>query len=383
MRKKLVLLTGIAFACLASMAKADNIKIGVVVSTTGSLASLGIPMKNALALMPPKIAGNDISYIILDDESDTTTARKHAEKLVSEDKVDAIIGPSSTPNTLAIIEVAARARTPLISLGAGTVIVQPMDPTKRWIFKTPYNDSTLAEATVRHMSKAGAETAAIIGFNDAYGESWINEFNKVAKATGISVKAVERYDRNDTSVTAQVLKVMAMKPDVVLVVAGGTPGVLPQATLRERGYKGAIYQTTGIVSNEFIRVGGKSVEGTLVASGPFVVATDIPANHPAKLPAEKFKARYEQAYGAGTATAFSGIAWNAGLILEAAIPKALAKAQPGTPEFRSSLRDAIENTKNLPTTDGVNTMSTADHNGFSAETSVIIRVKDGAWRLAN
>jgi branched-chain amino acid transport system substrate-binding protein len=269
----------------------------------------------------------------------------------------------------------------MVSLGAGTVIVEPMDDKKRWVFKTPYNDSTHAEATARNMKAAGLTTAGVVAISDAYGESWLKEFTKASKENGIAIVDVERYDRNDTSVVAQVLKLMAKKPAAVLVAAGGTPGVLPQVTLRERGYKGPVYQTTGITNNEFIRVGGKNVEGTLVSSGPFMVADDIPSGHPAKTAAESFKARYEKAYGTGSATAFSGIAWNAGLILDAAIEKAVKVAKPGTAEFRVALRDAMENGGAIATTDGINKMSPTDHSGYSADSAVMVTVKDGRWRL--
>jgi branched-chain amino acid transport system substrate-binding protein len=210
----------------------------------------------------------------------------------------------------------------------------------------------------------------------------VNEFNKAAKAKNLEVVKVERFDRNDTSVLALVLKIMSAKPDAVLVAGSGTPGVLPQATLREKGYKGPIYQTTGVTNNDFIRVGGKNVEGALVASAPFMVADDIPQNHPAKAAAMNFKKKYETAYGANTATGFASYAWDAGLLLEAAMVKAMATTTPGTVEFRTAVRDALENTKNFRTSNGINNMSATDHSGYTEDAAVLVTVKDGRWRLA-
>lgn len=375
-----ILASALVLAVGAGTAQAQ-IKVGVTVSATGPAATLGIPEKNAVSLMPKSIGGKTVEYIVLDDASDPTTARRNAERFVGEDKVDLIIGSSTSPASLAMIEVAGRGKTPAISLGAARSIIFPMDENRKWIFKTPYNDATVAGATAKHMKANGVKSVGIIAFNDAYGEGWIAEFTPIAKAAGIEIAAVEKYARNDTSVTAQALKVLSAKPDAVVIVASGTPGVLPQSTLVERGYKGKFYQTTGIVNNDFIRVGGKAVEGTLVAGAPLVVADELPQGHPAREAATAFKKSYEAAFGAGTVSAFGGYAWDAALIAQFALAEAAKKAKPGTAEFREALRDAIEAAKAVPTTAGPVTMSASDHNGYSADAPVIITVRDGAWKL--
>lgn len=372
----------LAAGLLWSSSVAAQIKIGVTLSTTGPAASLGIPEKNTMALMPSTIAGQPVEYIILDDASDTTTARKNAEKLISENKVDVVIGSSITPNTLAMTEVAAKAQTPIVSLAAGIILIQPQDDNKRWVFKTPYNDANIAHTVARHMQAAGVKTVAHIAFNDAYGESWVGEFEKVAKDKGLKIVAGEKYNRADTSVTAQILKIMTTSPDAVLIVAAGTPGVLPQAALAERGYKGRVYQTSGIINNEFLRVGGKNVEGTLLPGGPVIVVDQLPDGHPAKKVSLEYKSKYEAANGAGSLTTFGANAWDAMLIVQAAIPKALAKAKPGTPEFRVALRDAIEGVSGLATTHGIVTMSPADHNGYALDAPAMITITNGKWSLA-
>lgn len=367
-----------AFAALASTAQAQ-IKIGIVISQTGPAATLGLPQKNAIALMPKTMGGKTVEYITLDDASDPTTARRLVERLVSEDKVDLIMGPTISPSALAVIEVAARSKTPIITFAAARSIIQPLDDTRRWVYKTTINDDIFARATADHMKSKGAKKVAVIGFNDAYGESWASAFDAAAKAAGLEIVASEKFNKNDTSVTAQVLKTVAAKPDAVLVIAAGTPGVLPQATLIERGFKGQVYQTTGVTTNDFLRVGGKNVEGAIIATGPLIVADQLPESNPAKKSAVEFANAYNKANGPNSISAFPGFAWDGMLLAQAAVPVALKKAQPGTAEFRQALNDALENGKNVVTTSGLVTMTPKDHTGFTPESLILIQVKGGRW----
>src|SRR5439155_10314996 len=195
-------------------------------------------------------------------------------KLTSEEHVDVIVGPNTTPNALAMVDVAAEAETPLVTLAAGSSIIEPMDAKRAWVFKIPQNDSHMATILTQHMAENGVKTVGFIGFADAYGEGWWREFSKLAELRKIKVVASERYVRSDTSVTGQILKIMSSNPDAVLVAGSVTPAVLPQKTLIERGYKGRIYQTHGIGTLDFLRVGGKDVEGTFFPTGPGVVTRD-------------------------------------------------------------------------------------------------------------
>lgn len=375
------LLVGMSLAAVAAQSYAD-INIGVSVSATGPAASLGIPEKNTFALMPTSVAGQKINYIILDDASDTTKAVTNTKKLISEDKVDAVIGSTITPNSLAMIDIVAEAETPMIAMAASARIIDPMDAKRRWVFKTPQNDAQMAVAITGHMSKAGVKTAAFIGFSDAYGEGWWNEFSKIAEARHIKVVASERYNRSDTSVTGQVLKLISSNPDAVLIAGSGTPAALPQVALKERGYKGAIYQTHGVANNDFLRVGGKDVEGTWLPAGPVLVVNQLPDSNPLKKSALTYVQKYEAAHGAGSVSTFGAHAWDAGVLLANAIPAALKKASPGTKEFRAALRDALEATKELAGAHGVFNMSAADHLGFDQRASVMVQIKDGKWKLA-
>jgi branched-chain amino acid transport system substrate-binding protein len=317
---------------------------------------------------------------VLDDASDTTTAVKNTKKLISENKVDVVIGSTTSPNSLAMIDVAAESETPMIALAASARIVDPVDDKRRWVFKVAQNDAQMSTAIVEHMTSHGVKTVAYIGFSDAYGEGWWNEFSKLADVRKIEVVANERFNRTDTSVTGQILKILAAKPDAVLIGGAGTPAALPQKALKEKGYKGQIYQTHGVANADFLRVCGKDCEGTILPTGPVLVAAQLPADHPVKKSATEYVTRYEAAHGKGNVSTFGAHAWDAALLLSAAVPVALKKGQPGTKEFRVALRDALEGVKDLPGAHGVFNMSAQDHLGFDQRARVIVTVDNGAWK---
>ncbi|WP_424895067.1 ABC transporter substrate-binding protein [Tepidimonas sp. HKU79] len=373
------LLTLLAAVGLSAAAWAD-INVGVTVSATGPAASLGIPEKNTFSLLPKTIAGQKVNYIILDDASDTTAAVTNTRKLISENKVDIVIGSTITPNSLAMIDVVAEAQVPMISMAASARIVEPVDAKRRWVFKTPQNDIQMALAIASHMADNGVRTVGFIGFADAYGEGWYQEFVKAAGLKKLQIVANERYNRADTSVTGQVLKIVAARPDAVLIAGSGTPAALPQKTLKERGYGGKIYQTHGVANNDFLRVCGKDCEGTFLPAGPVLVAEQLPNDHPVKKSALAYVQAYEAAYGKGTVSTFGGHAWDAGLLLAAAAPEALKKAQPGTPAFRAALRDALENVKNVAGAHGIFNMSPTDHLGLDQRARVMVKVENGTWK---
>jgi len=374
-------LLALAAALLSTAALAD-IHVGVTVSATGPAASLGIPEKNTIALMPKTIGGEKVNYIVLDDASDTTTAVANTRKLLTEHKVDIIIGSTTTPNSLAMIDAVAEAQTPMISMAASARIVEPQDAKKRWVFKTPQNDIQMSLAIAEHMAAAGVRTVGFIGFADAYGEGWFQEFTKAVELKKLRVVASERYARNDTSVTGQILKLMSAQPDAILIAGSGTPAVLPQRTLKERGYAGKLYQTHGVANADFLRVGGKDVEGTFLPAGPVLVADQLPASHPVRKSALAYVAAYEAAHGKGSVSTFGGHAWDAGLLMSAAAPVALKKAKPGTPEFRAALRDAIEQVRELPGAHGIFSLSAADHLGLDQRARVMVRIDKGTWKYA-
>lgn len=377
--KKKSLVMGLVLALGCSLALAQ-VKVGVTVSATGPAASLGVPEKNTVDLLPREIAGQKIEYLVLDDASDTTNAVNNTRKLIAENQVDVVMGSTVSPNALAMIDVVAEAKVPMIAFAASEKIVSPVDDKRRWVFKTAQNDRMMAEAIVEHMAANGVKTVGFIGFSDAYGEGWFENFKAALDAAGLSLVVNERYNRTDTSVTGQVLKIVGAKPDAVLIAGSGTPAALPQKTLKERGYAGKIYQTHGVVNPDFLRVCGRDCEGTFLPSSPVVVAPQLPDNHPAKAAGVEYFQLYESKYGKGSVTQFGSYVWDAGKLLAAALPEALAKAKPGTPEFRAALRDAIEHLKEVPAANGVYTMSPTDHLGLDHRARVMLRIESGQWK---
>jgi branched-chain amino acid transport system substrate-binding protein len=378
--RKLLPALAAALVLVVNPARAD-INVGVTLSATGPAASLGIPEKNTIELLPATIGGQKVNWIVLDDASDTTKAVTNTKKLISEDKVDVIVGSTITPNSLAMVDVVADAETPMISMAASARIVDPANPKTRWVFKTPQNDALMADAIAVHMKANGVQTMAYIGFADAYGDGWLAEMRRSAQTAGIKIVAEEKYNRNDPSVTGQILKIVAANPDAVLIGASGTPGATPQKELATRNYKGQVYQTHGVANPDFLRVVGKDGQGTLLPMGPMLVFEQLPDTNPIKKTAADYIGKYEAKYGKDSRTTFGGHAWDAYLLLANAIPEALKKAKPGTKEFRLALRDALENTRELVATHGVYSMSPTEHNGLDNRARTMIRIDNGKWVL--
>ena len=286
----------------------------------------------------------------------------------------------SAPNSMAALQFVAEAKTPMLAPVGTTAVVLPMDDQKRWVFKTTQNDGLICEALVAHMVKHGIKTVGFIGFNDAYGESWYHVFVPMIEKAGIQLVANERFQRTDQSVIGQATKIIAANPDAVLVAGAGGPTVLPHTTLVERGYKGAIYQTHGAATPDFVRLGGKSVDGAIMAASLMLVLDQVPDSNPSKKVASDYIAAYQKIYGSRPAT-FGANVYDAGLLLESAVPQAAKVAKPGTPEFRSALRDALESVHELVGTQGVYTMSAADHSGFDRRGRVLMTLKAGVWQV--
>ncbi len=354
-----------------------DITIGMTVSATGPAAALGAPQSKTAALFPTTVAGEKINWIVLDDATDPSAASKNAAKLVNENKADVIIGSSTVSNTAAVVEVTVESKTPLVALA-------PIDlpPAKdKWVFRMPQHNGLMAKALFDHMKSSNVKSLGFIGFADPYGESWLKVVTPMAEAAGIKLVAVERYNRTDTSVTAQALKLLSAKPDAILVVGSGSPAALPHTTLTERGFKGQIYQTHGAPSKEFLKVGGKGVENGIFVVGPLLEWDQLPDSHPVKKVAGDYAKKYEDKYGAGSVASFGGYAWDAWKVIERAVPVALKKGKPGTEQFRTALRDAIEMEKEVAGTHGVYNMSPADHFGHDARARVLLKVEGGAFKL--
>jgi branched-chain amino acid transport system substrate-binding protein len=368
------ILLSIAFA---GAAVAQEVTIGLTMGATGPGASLGIHYKNAFQLMPKTIGGQPVKFIILEDKTDATEAAKNARKLITEDKVDAFMGSVAVPSTTQLAQIANELKTPHMALSP---VALPPDKLQ-WSFVVPQPTTLMMSAIVDHMKAHGIKTVGYIGFSDSWGDIVYKSLEELAGPAGIKIVTNERYARADTSVTGQVLKIMAADPDAVVVGGSGTGGALPHLALVERGFKKQIYHNHGTVNREFIKVGGKSVEGAIAVTGALIVPEDLPADNPVKKVALDFTTRYEQTFGPGTRNAFAGYSYDAFLLLDAAVPVAIKKAKPGTQEFRQALHDALENVKNVIGTHGVYNMTPTDHTGLDQRARVLVQVVNGEWRL--
>ncbi len=365
---------------LSISAAQAQIKVGITMSASGPGAALGQPQMKSVATLPKEIAGQKVTYIALDDESDATKAAQNARKLILDEKVDVLIGSSLTPVSLPLIDIAAEAKTPLLTLAAAAVLVTPMDDKKKWVFKVVPNDDIMAAAILKYIAKTGVKRLGYIGFSDGYGEGYYNVLKVEAPKVGIELTTHEVYARNDASVTGQVLKVIASKPDAVFIASAGTPAVLPQKALRERGYKGPIFQTHGVATNEFIRLGGKDVEGAIYTGEAFTVVDDLPKDSPFRAAPERYIAAYKALHKEEPA-AFGAHLFDSVVLVENAVPVALKAAKPGTAEFRAALRDALENGKEIYLNNGLSNMTPTDHNGYDERSAFLIKVEGGKFRL--
>jgi branched-chain amino acid transport system substrate-binding protein len=357
-----------------------DIKIGIVVSGSGPVASLGQPQMQSIPLLPPEIAGQKVIYIPLDDESDATKSSQNARKLISDEKVDVLIGSSGTPASLPLIDIAAEAKTPLMTLAGSDVMIEPMDDKRRWVFKVVPRDSLMAGAIAKYMAKQGVKHLGYIGFSDGYGEGYYNQLVKLSPALGIEITTHEVFARTDNSVTGQVLKILATKPDAVFIAAAGSPGVVPQKALRSRGFKGPIFQTHGIAGQDFLTLGGKDVEGATFAGEAFIVASDLPASSPFRTATDDFISRWIKKFGQPPSIFAAHVTDSVALVQRAA-PEALKAGNPGTAEFRNALRNEIEKVKGLYLNNGLSNMSPTDHNGYDTRSAFIIKVENGKYRL--
>jgi len=359
---------------------AGQVRIGLMVSATGPTSAIGIPQKNTGDILPKKIGDATVEYISLEDGGDATRAVQNVKKLIQENNIDALIGPSTTPNAFAILDVIAESKVPMMATVGTSAVVEPLDAKKRWVFKTTQNDDLIAAALLKHMAKNGVKTVGFIGFNDPYGDNWLKVFTALGEKAGVKIVAAERFGRTDQSVTGQTLKLLAAKPDAMLIAAVGGPAVLPQATLRDQGYTGPIYQTHAVATEDFIKLGKEKVEGTILAAGPMLVIDEIADANPTKKVAQTYIAAYQKQFGSVPAT-FGANTWDAGLLLERAVPAALKAGKPGTEAFRVALRDALEQEREVIGCQGIFNMSATNHNGMDERARVLVTVRDGKFRL--
>lgn len=369
----------LAAAGLCASAALAQVTVGVSLSQTGPAAALGVPATNMISLLPTEIGGQKLRVIILDDAGDAGRATTNARRFVTEEKADILIGSSITPTSTSIANVALEAGTPHIAVAP---VALPPDRMKV-TFTTLQMPPLLSTPKFAHMQKRNVKTLAMIGFSDSWGDLWVAMYKRFGEPLGIKLIADERYGRADSTVTGQVLKVIASNPDAVLIAASGTGAALPQIALRERGYKGLIYQTAGAVSNDMIRVAGKSAEGLFASTSPAMFPEAI-TDKPMQEEAARFVKMYEDKFGANTRNQFAPNAYDAWKVMERVIPVALKSgAKPGTPEFRAAILKAIESEKEIVGANGYYNFTPSDHSGLDQRAVIMVTVKDGKWARAD
>ena len=368
-------------AAMVAPALAADLKVGLITSLSGPGSSLGIPyskgMQAALAYKS-EVNGRKIQLIVLDDASDPSTAARNARKLIEEDKVDVLLGTSGVPSSLAIAQVGREAKVPMIAL---TPLM--LDPAEnQWVFTVAQPTQLMVDAVVERMKRNNVKTVGYIGFSDAWGDLVYGALMKAAPGAGIQVVSNERYARADASVTGQVLKIVALRPDAVMTGGSGTPGALPYLALAERGFRGGIYGQHGLINPDFVRVGGAAVDGLLAPTGPVIVAEQLPVDNPTKKIAIDFRAIFQKVNNAPSTDAFSAYSFDGWLVFLDATARALPKAEAGTPEFRLALRDAIATTKELVGVHGVYNFKAGNLYGVDQRARVIVKLEKGQWNLA-
>jgi branched-chain amino acid transport system substrate-binding protein len=356
-------------------AQTSEIVVGITTTTTGPAAALGIPERNALDFVPKEIGGVPIKIIVLDDGGDPTAATTNARRFVTESKADIIMGSATTPPTVAVSTVANEAGIPHFGLAPF-----PITPDRtKWSVGMPQPVPIMGKVLYQHMKAHNIKTVGYIGYSDSYGDLWFNDIKKQGEPMGLSVIADERFARPDTSVAGQVLKLVAANPDAVLVGASGTAAALPQSALRERGYKGLIYQTHGAASMDFIRIAGPAAEGVIMASGPVMNPEGQEDSALTKKPGLALNTAYEAKYGAGSRSQFAGHSYDAFEVLKRVIPVALKAGKPGTPEFRDGIRKALLTEREIPASQGVYNFTETDRYGLDDRARIILTVKDGKY----
>jgi branched-chain amino acid transport system substrate-binding protein len=364
-----------ALPAVPALAQTNEITIGISITTTGPAAALGIPERNALEFVAKEIGGVPLKVIVLDDGGDSTNATTNARRFVTESKADIIMGSSTTPPSIAISNVANEAGIPHLGLAPF-----PITPERaKWSVDMPQPVPIMGKVLYAHMKAHNIKTVGYIGYSDSYGDLWFNDLKKQGEPLGLHVVDEERFARPDTSVTGQVLKLVAANPDAVLVGASGTAAGLRQTELRARGYKGLIYQTHGAASMDFIRIAGPAAEGVIMASGPVMDPEDQPDSALTKKPGLALDTAYEAKYGPNSRSQFAGHSYDAFKVLERVIPVALKKAKPGTPEFREAIREAFLSEHEIAASQGVYNFTEKDRNGLDDRSRILLTVKNGKY----
>jgi branched-chain amino acid transport system substrate-binding protein len=379
---KTLLASSVLLVAVPRIAQAD-ILVGFVTGLSGPVSSIGIPNGKGISAGQAyvgEIGGEKLRMIQLDDGSDPTASARNARKLVEQEKVDILIGTSGAPQTLAMATAAIEMKTPMIAVSP--IAPVPAGDGGPWVVQTPQPTPLLVQGIVDHMKAHALKTVAFIGFSDAFGDLMYTSLEQSAKAADIKVIANERYARSDSSVTAQVLRALAARPDAIMLGGTGTPGALPVIALAERGYKGPLYGNHGLISADFLRLAGKAANGIICPTGPVTAAEQLPASNPIQKVALDFRVAFEKANGEAPTDSFSSYSFDGWLVFVDAAKRALGTgAKPGSPEFRTALREALFTTREVVGTQGVYTYSPVDRHGVDARSRILVQIEDGKYKL--
>ncbi|MDM8516557.1 ABC transporter substrate-binding protein [Desulfobacterales bacterium HSG16] len=353
----------------------DTYKIGGIFSVTGRASFLGDPEKRSMEMAVKTINDNGgidgkmLEAVIYDTEGDPTKAVMSISKLISRDRVIAIIGPSTTPTTLAVMPFAQKAKIPLISCAAGNKITQPVNP---YIFKTAQSDVLAVAAIYKHMQDKGIKSAGILTVSNSFGESGRQQLEKQAKNFGINIVKVESFGAKDTDMTPQLTKIRSAKPDAV-VCWGTNPGPAVVAkNVKQLKMDIPLYQSHGVASPKFIDLAKDAAEGIILPTGKILVADLLQDADVQKKVLDKYIDEYKKSYNLSV-SGFGGYAYDAMNIL--------AKALKGSDGDTKKIRDALENLKNHVGVSGVFSYSKEEHNGLGPDAFVIVRIKNSGWEL--
>jgi branched-chain amino acid transport system substrate-binding protein len=376
--KRLVtlLLTLSILTLAAAAASAATVRIGALFSVTGPASFLGEPEKNTLEMLVKEInskggiKGTKLELVVYDTQGDSTKAKQLVNKLIKNDHVVAIVGPSTTGDTMAIIDDVEKAGIPLISCAAGIKITEPV---KKWVFKTPANDHVAAEKIFNYLTSKKQKNIALLTVSDAFGSSGREQLKTMAKQKGFTVVADEVYGPKDTDMTPQLTKIKGAKPDAI-ICWGTNPGpAVVTRNVKQLGIKIPLYQSHGVASKKYIELAGvDNAEGVILPAGKLAVYDKLKPSDPQHKVLKDYDHDYKKAYGIEAST-FGGYAYDAFLMIAEAIKKGAT-----TPE---QIRAAIEQTKKLVSVSGIFTMSPTDHNGLDLSAFEMVRIVKGDWEL--
>ena len=350
-------------------------KIGGIFAVTGPASFLGDPEKKSMEMVVEQINasggidGHLLEAVIYDTEADPSKAVMSVNKLINRDNVIAIIGPSTTPATLAVMPVVQRAKIPFISCAAGNKIVQPIDP---WIFKTAQSDIQAVATIYNDLKSRNVQKIAIISVDNAFGESGKEQLLVQAADFGLTITKSETFGAKDTDMTAQLTKIRQDNPEAI-VCWGTNPGPAVLAkNIQQLGLEIPLYQSHGVASPKFIELAGAAAEGIMLPTGKILVADLIPDTDPQKEVLAAYINDYEKKFNSAV-SGFGGYAYDG--------MKILAAALKGSDGDKEKIRQAIENTKNHVGVSGIFNFSETDHNGLSPDAFVMVKIQDGKWEL--